>query len=142
MKAGATLFKSILTYIHEKMGEATGKDLCVYVGKAPDGLKTAPFYLMLGECETRVWRSATFDGETHRFEVLLHIYGEQDTLKINECAYSLIDLLEGVDLPLEGHVLIELQFEKMFHERLSEKGGHQSRLLFTAITVADGVDKP
>mgnify|MGYP005854414665 CR=1 FL=1 len=83
----------------------------------------------------RAWHSATFDGQDHEITLLLRTT-PQDA-EIGALAAAVTGRLHDADLPIPGHALIELQFERSETRSFDEDGIASCRLLFRALTVED-----
>jgi len=85
--------------------------------------------------ETRAWHSATFDGQDH--EVVLALRTPPQGPEAAELAEAVTGVLHDADLPLPGHALISLEFERSESRRESETGQGACRMIFKALTVSD-----
>lgn len=98
--------------------------------------ETALPRLVLGDSESRAWRSATFDGQEH--EISLHLWsskgGSGESKKI---ASMVIELLHDADLPLPGHALVDLQFESSETRHIPASDQYHCLLTFKGLTVSD-----
>jgi len=83
----------------------------------------------------RAWHSATFDGQDHEVTLLLQT-GSED-LEIGALAEAVTDRLQDADLPIPGHALIELQFERSETRSCDKSGISSCRMVFRALTVED-----
>lgn len=93
-------------------------------------------YIIFAECESRPWRSVTFDGEHHKLHLDVFC-GDVSQVQAEAYAGKIISMLKGADFPLKGHVLIEIQHEQAKYIKKTDKNGYLVRLLFTVLTVCD-----
>jgi len=83
----------------------------------------------------RAWHSATFDGQDHEITLLLRTSSAGPA--IGELSAAVIDVLHDADLPLPGHALIELEFERSETRPSGSDAGAHCRMTFRALTVSD-----
>ncbi len=105
------------------------------IGGAYDKNRVFPF-LIFGDCETRPWRSVTFDGDHHRLYLELYS-GDAEHDKTEGYVTSVINTMNDADFPIKGYTLIELQYEKTQYIKKANKNENLVRLLFTILTVCD-----
>ena len=136
MKSSATLLSEMFNLLIKLLCRDGARWRREQIGGGYDKGRMRPF-VIFGEGQVRLWRSVTFDGDHHRFEI--EVYGDRDMdgLGIRDRAQDIIDTIHGADLTLNGHVLIDLQFEKAFYKKLADQSGYLARLIFTAVTITD-----
>lgn len=105
-------------------GEAIGRE-------RRDGGETSLFF---GDCATRAWHSATFDGQVHDIVIEVTCAAGGPARAI---ASRIIGLLHDADLPIPGHALIELEFVSSETRSFERAGLEHSRLMFHGLTVSD-----
>lgn len=83
---------------------------------------------------SRVWHSATFDGQDH--EIVLQI-DAKDRKTLRDISRAVTEILHNADFPVSGHALIEMSFESS--QTSDDVAGEQNRCLmfFRALTVSD-----
>jgi len=85
--------------------------------------------------KARAWHSATFDGQDH--EITLHLRTSPRDVELGALAAAVTERLHDADLPLPGHALIELQFERSESRFLDEDDIAACQMVFRALTVED-----
>ncbi|GAB4577246.1 MAG: hypothetical protein Tsb008_23170 [Rhodothalassiaceae bacterium] len=90
--------------------------------------------LFYGDCATRAWHSATFDGQVHDIVIEVTCAAGGSARAI---ASRIIGLLHDADLPIPGHALIELEFVSSETRSFERAGLEHSRLMFHGLTVSD-----
>lgn len=98
-------------------------------------IKTIP-RIVIGDTKSFAWHSATFDGQEHEFRVIVWSKsGGSD--KAKSIASAIMAVLHNADFPINGHALVDLQFEKSETRYKEDIEGHQTIIHFKALTVAD-----
>lgn len=85
--------------------------------------------------ETRPWQSATFDGWAFEFTLEALLPPRDAAIAPMVCA-DLSDTLHDADLPLPGHVVIEMNAVQAAVEAQPD-GAARCRVSFAALTVLD-----
>ncbi len=93
-------------------------------------------YLIFGNNDSRAWRSVTFDGEHHRINIEIYC-GAVTLKKAKTYVEDIVFNLQGADFPLNGHALIEIQYNQVEYIKMADNTEYMARLLFTVLTVSD-----
>jgi|GEM_PF-4114155 len=136
MKSNATLLSEMFNLLIRQLCKDGTRWRSDQIGGGYKEGRMRPFFIF-GEGQVRLWRSVTFDGDHHRFEIELYGAADMDGLAIRNYAQDIIDTLHDADLTLNGHVLIDLQFDKAFYKKLADQSGYLARLIFSAVTIVD-----
>lgn len=92
--------------------------------------------ILLGETRAFAWQSATFDGQEHEVQLtVLNNIGGSD--KAKSISSAIIGVLHNADFPVNGHALVDMQFEKSETKYLEDCKCFQSVIYFKALTVCD-----
>ena len=112
MSSGSVLMRAVMRYLVKALTAEPFNWQQEQIGRIEEGLN-GPFILM-DESTTRPWRSVTFDGETHKFILSLEGRKDTDAIDLRQQVEKIVPLFHDLDLPLKGHVLIDLVFDKAF----------------------------
>lgn len=88
-----------------------------------------------GDGAARSWHSATFDGQEH--DIGIELWVDETVWPAREVAACFIDALHNADLQLNGHALVDLQFEQSETRTCEQRGQTHCILRFRALTVVD-----
>ena len=92
--------------------------------------------IVLGDTRAFVWKSATFDGQEHEFQLVLwNVEGGSDMAK--SIGAAIIGVLHNADFPIVGHALVDMQFEKSETRYIESIKGYQTIIHFKSLTVCD-----
>lgn len=92
--------------------------------------------IVLGDTKTFAWQSATFDGQEH--ELLIVVWNKAGgSDKAKSIASAIMGVLHNADFPIEGHALVDMQFEKSETRYKENIEGYQTIIHFKALTVTD-----
>ena len=95
-----------------------------------------PPFLVIGNSKTNTWHSATFDGQEHELE--LHLWTREGGCNGSKAAASaLIEELHNADFPVQGHALVDLQFESSATRYVALRRLYHCTLTFKGLTVSD-----
>lgn len=95
-----------------------------------------PPFLVIGNSKANSGHSATFDGQEHELE--LHLWTREGGCSGSKAAASaLIDELHNADFPVQGHALVDLQFESSTTRYIASRRLYHCTLTFKGLTVSD-----